>query len=195
MREDWRVDLPEGERGAVAIRKFTVERHSLENMRLMLNGGRQTRPGEYTMLTRNGRLWMSDTDAEQRDHWWAAREIERRGGRILIAGLGLGMIVKVALAVEGVEHIDVVEIDPDVAELVGQHYAGPRCTVHVADMFEIKWPVGTRWSYAWFDIWPELTTDNLPEMAKLARSYGQRVDAQGFWGKELLVARRRREPW
>jgi hypothetical protein len=185
----WKVDLPEGKRGRVEIRKFTIEENSLGNMLL---GMRASRAGEYTALFRDGRLWMSDTDAEQRDHWKADWQIRISGGRILVMGLGLGMIVHRALQYEHVEHVDVVEIDPDVAELVGQHYAGPRCTVHVADAYEIKWPRGTRWSYAWHDIWPDLCEDNLPEMARLARSYGRRVDQQGFWGKELLLQERRR---
>ena len=185
----WKVNLPEGELGSVSIERFTVPKNDIGNMLL---GSRATRPGEYTAIKRHGRLWMSDTDAEVNDHREADWQIQQRGGRVLVMGLGIGMIVNRALQYEHVEHVDVVEIDPEVAELVGQHYAGPRCTIHVADAYEIKWPKGTRWSYAWHDIWPDLCEDNLPEMARLARSYGRRVDEQGFWGKSLLLAERRR---
>lgn len=191
MRPEWQVDLPEGKRGDIEIRKFTVERDSIEAMRLRWQG-RGIAPGQYTALYRKGKLWMSDTDAEVRDHYEPDSQIRSRGGRTLIAGLGLGMVVKRALSYPNVEHVDVIEIDPDVAELVGQHYASERCTIHVADIFTLKWPVGSRWSYAWFDIWPTVCEDNLESMGKLARSYGRRVDAQGFWSKEQLVSERRR---
>lgn len=184
----WKVNLPEGEQDGVAIKRFTVEKNSIQNMLL---GARATRPGEYTMIERHGRLWMSDTDAEVRDHMTVDWEIRRRGGRVLVMGLGLGMIVNRALQYDHVEHVDVVEIDPVVASLVGQHYAGPRCTIHVADAYEIKWPPGTRWSVAWHDIWPDMCEDNLPEMGRLARSYGRRVDWQGFWGKDEILRQRR----
>jgi hypothetical protein len=187
----WRVTVPEGRRGAVAVERFTVERDDIEALRLSLSG-RGCQPGTYTKLTRNGQLWMSDTTAEQRDHWRPDAEISRRGGRVLIAGLGLGMIVARALSYPNVEHVDVVEIDRDLVDLVGPHYEGPRCTVHHADAYAIKWAAGTRWSVAWFDIWAELSEDNLPEMARLARSYGRRADWTGFWGKDEVLAERRR---
>lgn len=191
---DWKVELPEGKLGSVEIRKFEVPKGDIRNALL---GSRRTTPGVYTGLYRNGTLWMSDTDAEQHDHSPAKWEIDRRGGRVLVMGLGLGMIVKQALANPNVTHVDVVEVDPDVAALVGPAYSGERCTIHVADAYEIKWPVGTKWDVAWHDIWPTLSEDNLPEMAKLARSYGRRVGWQGFWGKSFLldIQRRNRGAW
>lgn len=190
---DMRVSLAPGRRGDVEVGKFTIERGSLENVREAMRG-RGCQPGEYTELRRNGRLWMSDTSAEQRDHYGVAYEIRRRGGRVLVGGLGLGMIVAEALRHDHVTHVDVVEIDPDVAALVGDQYAvDPRVSIHVADMYAMTWPPGTRWDVAWFDIWADLCTDNLHDMARLARSYGRRCDWSGYWGKELLQRHRRAE--
>jgi hypothetical protein len=189
--DDWKVSVPVGSKGDIEVRKFEVPEHSMENLRLSMQG-RAALPGEYTSLHRKGRLWMSDTTAEVRDHMGVDRQIRDRGGRILVMGLGLGMIVNRALQRDNVEHVDVVEIDPDVAALVGPHYEGPRCTIHVADAYEIKWPPNTRWTVAWHDIWANMCEDNLPEMARLARSYGRRVDWQGFWAKERILSERRR---
>ena len=198
MSDDWKVDLPEGMKGDVEVRKFVVPEASFENLRLALSG-RGCAPGEYTAIYRNGYLWMSDTSAEARDHFGVWSEIRRRGGRVLIMGLGLGMIVRKALTLDTVEHVDIVEIDRDVIDLVGPTYAAdPRVTIHHGDAYTMKWPPGTRWNVIWHDIWPDLSTDNLPEMAKLARSYGRRCDWQGFWGKEVLLRHRRQErnnPW
>lgn len=196
-----RVTVPEGSVGTLRVERFTVGEHSVENFFLGLKGGRSTRPGTYTALYDGRTLWMSDTDAEQRDHYeviHAVRSWEAR--RVLLNGLGLGMVLAAVLTFPHVEHVDVVERDERVIELVGPHYAGPRVTYHHADAYEQakSWPAGTRWGVAWHDIWPALCTDNLKKMAVLHRSYGRRVDWQGSWGKGLLEARRAKEqltPW
>jgi hypothetical protein len=193
--EEWKVDVPVGTRNDVTIRKFTVPEQSFENFRLAFQG-RACIPGEYTQMLRGRDIWMSDTTAEARDHFDVGREIERRGGRVLIVGLGLGMIVKHALSLPNVEHVDVVEIDPDVVALVGPAYASERCTIHEADIFDMTWEKGTHWTVAWFDIWPTICEDHLPEMARLARSYGRRADWKGYWGKdEALQLRRQWSRW
>jgi hypothetical protein len=189
--DEYKVDLPEGEHGRAKIQRFEIDPKSIWAMRMNLEG-RGARGGVYTRLTIGGQLWMSDTEAEIRDHLDAILEISRRGGRVLINGLGLGMVVKAALACENVEHVDVIESDPDVLALVGPHYASERCTIHEADAMQMKWPVGSRWTVAWHDIWLHMSEDNLPEMARLHRSYGRRVDWQGSWGRERIEAERRR---
>lgn len=189
---DMRVSLPEGSKGPWTIEHYEVRENDPANFRLMLQG-RGCTPGTYTVLKRDGAVWMSDTTAEQRDHSAAVWQIKRRGGRVLIMGLGIGMVVKAALDCENVEHVDVVEISRDLIDLVGPHYEGPRCTIHHADAYKIKWPPNTRWSVIWHDIWRDISEDNLLGMAKLARSYGRRCDWQGFWSKDLVLDMRRRE--
>lgn len=188
------VDLPECEQDGLKVERFTVEDHSIENLRL---GSRATRPGTYTGLKLNGRLWMSDTDAEKRDHMVAMRQISGlRARRILINGLGLGMVLKAALTLDHVEHVDVVEIDERVISLVGSHYAqDPRVHLHHADAYEqmSRWPVGTRWDVGWSDIWPTICTDNLVGMTKLRRSYGRRTHWHDCWGRDLLLVIQRKE--
>lgn len=180
-RDAYKVDLPFGEHGDARVGPIVVE----DDILLRMNG-RGTQPGQFTGLWIKGRLWMSDTQAEWYDHSIAVGQIRRRGGRILINGLGIGMVVKAALDCPDVEHVDVVESNADVIALVGPHYESDRCTIHHADAYEQMkaWPTGTRWTVAWHDIWLDMCTDNLPEMARLNRSYGKRTDWQGCWGKE-----------
>ena len=181
--DDWKVDVPVGKSNGVEVKKFMVEENSITNWRLVFQGRGATQ-GEHTMMLRNGELWMSDTIAEALDHYECQQWMQLLGGRVLVVGLGLGMIVKQALALPNVTHVDVVEIDPDVIALVGPTYAGPQCTIHQADIYELKWPPNTSWSVAWFDIWPTITSDNIPEMTRLARSYGKRTGWQGYWAKK-----------
>src|SRR5262252_4517707 len=121
-REAMTVDLPECEQDGLKVEKFTIDENNFANLRFMLEG-RGTRVGTYTGLLLNGRLWMSDTDAEKRDHLPAYRAIQlSRAKRVLINGLGLGMVLKAALTFDHVEHVDVVEIDERVINLIGPHY-------------------------------------------------------------------------
>lgn len=207
--ENWRaalaamaLDLPDIDEDGVKVEKFEIKPRSLSNMREAVNHGRGATPGVYTRLKVDGRLWMSDVTAERRDHFTPVEQIvDRDARRVLINGLGLGMVVAAALAVPSVEHIDVVEKDPRVARLIGGHYQRTgRVTVHVADAYERtkRWPSGTRWDVGWSDIWPEICEDNLPGMARLNRSYGRRCGWHGCWGRDVIVRQRaaeRRSGW
>ncbi len=155
---------------------------------------RSVPPGTYTGLLRNGAVWMSDTPAERRDHLSAYYEAKRLGGRVLVHGLGLGMIVKAVLDLPNVEHIDVVELDADVIALAGPAFDryGARVTIHEGDALTYKWPPGTRWTVVWHDIWRDICGDNLPEMATLHRKFGRRCDWQGSWSHAMLLSERRR---
>lgn len=190
------VDLPECSQGGLSIERFTIGQSDIHNAILSL-GGRSTRPGTYTALKLNGRLWMSDTDAEKRDHMAALHAMRNwEAKRVLINGLGLGMVLKAALAYEHVEHVDVVEIDERVIGLVGLHYAkDPRVHLHHFDAYEkmTQWPAGTTWDVVWSDIWPDLCTDNLKDMSRLRRSYGRRSNWNDCWGRDLLLRHQRRE--
>lgn len=141
---------------------------------------------------------MSDTPAEMRD--LAPLFWQPPSGRILVNGLGLGCVIHGLLASKEVTSIDVVEIDPDVIELVGSQIKDPRLTIHEGDAFTIQWPVGMRWNYIWHDVWDELCTDNLNgedvhpgTYATLHRRYGRRCDWQGSWGYDFLKYQQRRE--
>lgn len=201
--DEMTVTVPESFCGDTAIRRFTVQ--AANTFRTFSNSygarGRGLNPGDvYTGLYRRGELWMSDTPDEKRDHadalYYAG---QLRAARVLINGLGLGMVLGGLLAMDHVAHIDVVEIDAEVISLVAGHYqdaataAGKTVTVHQGDACSIAWPPGTRWDIAWHDIWPDLCTTNLEQMATLHRRYGRRVRWQGSWGKELLLHHRRRE--
>lgn len=193
------VTVPEGELDGMRVSRFTVKPGSTEGFQQAMKG-RPVRPGTYTRLTVGDTLWMSDTPAEKRDHYEAVRRIEKARGdgpvRVLINGLGLGMVLAAALSYDHVEHVDVVERDPRVIELVGPHYADDsRVSIVRGDAYETarSWSPGTRWHIGWSDIWPSLCTSDLKDHARLNRSYGRRCDWHGCWGHDLLLDRRAQE--
>jgi hypothetical protein len=199
------VDLPDSSVGRYHIRHFTVKPGSVQGMRFAMQG-RPIYPGTYTKLVvgkdpddpwSTARLWMSDTPAEKRDHVPAVAMIDfLKAKRVIINGLGLGMVLKAALSFDHVEHVDVVEISEEVIKLVGPHYTDdPRVNIIQADAYEQAkaWPTGTRWDVGWSDIWMDMDTDDLAGHARLNRSYGQRCQWHECWVHDLLVARRRAE--
>lgn len=190
------VTVPEGEIDGVRVERFTIEPNSIANMRNSLRG-RGTKPGTYTRLMQNGCIWMSDVDAEKHDHLspvWKMVGTDVK--RVLINGLGLGMVLNAALSYDHIEHIDVVEVDERIIKLVGPHYTSdPRVNLIHADAYEQtrRWPSGTRWDIGWSDIWGDVSTDDLETMAKMNRSYNRRCGWHECWAYWLLKDRQRRE--
>lgn len=182
--DQYKVDVPEGQSGDFKIKRFTVSQEDSEfaTLRALIKGGRGALPpGDYTGLYEHGRLWMSDTPDEIRDHLQAIRKAK---GYVLINGLGLGVVLAAVAAKPEVKHVTVVECSPDVIALVGPHYQerfGDRIEIVQDNAFTYKPPKGIRYGMVWHDIWPDICSDNLPAMKLLHRRYGRRADWQGSW--------------
>ena len=184
-----KVIVPEGTRGAWTVKRFDVgvddaERFNMrERIGAMQGHGvpREIRPGRYTGLY-NGASdpVMSDTPAEMRDH---AEFVRRAEGRVLIAGLGLGLCVHNLLLKRSVKSVTVVEIDPDVAFLVAPHYLCRDTRFHyeLANAEDWKPKKGDRFDFAWLDIWPSICGDHVPQIKKMVKRYRRFADSVDVW--------------
>lgn len=162
-------------------------------------------PGVYTTLTHDERgLVMSDLPGEIAgalpflDHTAGLA-----GGRILIAGLGLGIIPAWLLEHTAAGRIDVIEIDEDLIRLTtgaaracaepGESWADdPRLRIHRADAHAWQPGPGRRYAAGWLDIWDLVTPRNLPSMDQLEVRYGPHCDAIWSWERpecEAMLAR------
>lgn len=194
--------------GSWVVEPFTVDEAAARNGEIsaIFNYSNRFAPaGDYTRLVRGGpwprgTLVMSDTPDEISDHG-AAFHQAKRSERILINGLGLGCLLRGVLSLDNVRHVDVVEISGELVEAMLENAdwcRDPRVTIHVADAFTMKFPVGTTWDMAWHDVWDNLSGDNLGDglnhdgYGTLNRKYGGRVQWQGAWGQELVRERTRR---
>ena len=191
--ESRKVDVPEGVSGSWFVERFTVTESAtkLQNLQDAVHGygSRWVRPGVYTRLVHGSRVTgttvMSDTPAEIADH---LHFIRRATGTVLLHGLGLGVVLQGCLEGGNVEHVTVVEKSPDVIALVAPHYQkryGRRFELIEGDAFAWKPPRGRRWTCAWHDIWTSINPDNLPQMHRLHRRFGRRVEWQGSWSRSL----------
>lgn len=131
-----------------------------------------------TLHQPDGECVMSDDPQELRRHLPAVLAAR---GRVLVTGLGLGCVVRGLLANPRVEHVDVVEVDRHVLDLVGGSFAGePRVSLHHGDARTYAWPAETRWDLAWHDVWDEHQNLAIVHGRLLAR-YQTRARRQGAW--------------
>lgn len=185
-----KVSIPEGENGAYRVEKFEIseEGAKFHNMRASFQpprsgGARWVEPGEYTKLTHNGNCIMSDTPAELTDHIPIARKAK---GRILITGLGIGVVIQACLGKQEVEKVTVLEIAEEVIQLVGPHYKeryGNRLEIIHTDAREFQPATGDHWETAWHDIWEDICGDNWKEMQRLKDHYALFCSWQGCWAE------------
>ena len=189
MYRNYKVDLPTGQSGNWRVERFEVteEDAKWERLRSTIAHGAFRMPvpaGHYTRLmcgTGFGALVISDTPAEVRDH---IHPIHLAKGRVLVNGLGLGVVAQAMLMKPKVDKLTVIELSSDVIQLVGDHYLqrfGKRLEIINTDALTWKPPKGMRYDVVWHDIWNAICADNLPEMHRLHRRYGRRTDWQGSW--------------
>lgn len=158
-------------------------------------------PGRYARLVIDGQVVMSDTRMEKHTN---SRVINQSHGRVLVAGLGLGMVIQDMFARRfhrwgPVEHLTVVERDPDVIALVAPKHESPTVTVVQGDIDTWRPETGAKFDCIYFDIWPTITEDNLPQMARLHRSFAKYLNRDNpnawmdSWCCKYLRARRRQD--
>jgi len=190
--------LPEGQLGLATIRHFEVSQQdaAFTLMRQAATGGREqaVRPGKYAQLLVGRTLMMSDTQMERRSNYEVVR---RADGEVFIAGLGLGMILHPILAKENVTRVTVVEKYADVIKLVAPTLPHQeKLRIVEADVLDWKPEKGTRYDVVYFDIWPNITTDNQEDMALLHKRFAHYKRPGGWmdsWMRDTLKARKRQK--
>lgn len=185
------VPILQGESGDWKIRTFdlTKDEIMLDNLRAIRNGYPEflVKPGTYTTLTCKGRgVIMSNTPMEVKTN---LPFIKAAQGKVLINGLGLGMVLRAVLDKPEVKSVTVYEIDSDVIALVSPGFVGDitsgRLIVKQANCFDYKPVKGEVYDVAWHDVWDTICADNLPQMDKLTRKWSRRIPVQLCWAKSL----------
>jgi hypothetical protein len=160
------------EKGVASITKYTFSENDnpLYNLRAMRDGNYEHRmyDGTYVRLHINGELMMSDTAMERITN---KEFIYEAKGRVLVAGLGVGLILQAILDKPEVTEVVVVEKYQDVIDLVAERFAHPKLHIVCADIFEYELPKGEKFDTIYFDIWATISLENLDEMRKLHAKY------------------------
>jgi hypothetical protein len=193
--------------GDVQIDTFTLDQPPL---RSAWHPEEYIEPGTYARLRIGGAVVMSDTRNEQMTN---AEVVRQARGKVLIAGLGLGMILVPILKKADVDTVIVVERNPNVIALVEpalRKYVGiaehrEKLVVVRGDIF--TWQPATAWpkenwrrklNVIYFDIWTDQSTDELKVMKDLETKFRPYLAPKGYinsWGKETLKAYQRNRGW
>lgn len=190
--------LPEGALGVAKVSHFEIDARTagFTRLREVVTGGREKSipVGRYAQLFVGDTLMMSDTPMERTSNYGV---VQNARGHVLIAGLGLGMILHPILAKPEVTRVTVVEKYEDVAKLVGPTLPHQdKLDLVVGDILTWAPPKGTKYDTIYFDIWPTIDPDNLPQMARLHRRFASRKTPGAWmdsWKRDELQARKRRE--
>ena len=170
--------VTEGKKGTAWVKHFAAESvGSVQRLRSMMNGQLAPSKGEkyvalYTMNKHYTEiLEMSDTPEERKTNMLFVKKAK---GRVLIGGLGVGMVLEAILRKPEVTHVTVVEANFDVMELVGPHVGKGhkrKLTIVPGDIFTWNPPEGAKYDTVYFDIWPHISSDNLEEMERLHKKF------------------------
>lgn len=189
--------VPIGKKGVAKVDHFTVSQEASQ-LTAFRRGG-YVPSGEYARLTVGHTLMMTDTRMEQNSNYGVVRASY---GDVLIAGLGIGMITIPILRKPEVQSVTIIEKYQDVVDLVEPALREkiPEATklkVIVADIMDWTPPKGQKWDTIYFDIWPDITTENLKDMEVLHRRFARRKRFKDSWMdswmRNTLKAQQRRD--
>ena len=187
--------VPEGRVGDAAVEHFEVDQ-AAARWSSVRDRAFAVREGRYARLTIKGHLWMSDTTMERRSNFGV---VQAAHGRVLIAGLGLGMLLKPILENPKVTEVVVIEKFADVIALIAPHFDSPKLKVILGDIYEWRPAKGEVFNTIYFDIWPDVTTDSLADINKLHRAFARYKDKDDMrvwmdsWMSDHLRSKRRRD--
>ncbi len=141
----------------------------------------RTSNGNTMLLAEGNQLWMSDIPKEIDT---TRRFLEAAKGKILILGLGIGMVPAWLSKHEDVESIDIVEINQEVIDYVGEHLVNnfPKITIYKGDA--LTWNPGDRhWDCALQDFWPDAPDEK--QLPIIVEKYKPFVTTQYFWTGDI----------
>jgi predicted membrane-bound spermidine synthase len=179
--------------------KFSHRENPLYNMRLIRDGQSlfTMYDGEYVRLVVDGELMMSDTNMEKLSN---EEFVANAHGHVLIAGLGIGLVLwNIMGKMESgeVKSVTILEKSADVIKLVGKKFRHRNIKILNADVFEWVPPAGAKYDVIYFDIWPNVSSDNLPEMTMLHRRFNKYLSKQpkawmGSWMRDYTRRMKRK---
>lgn len=178
--------IPEGRVGSAEVKHLIMtEKMSQATLfRAMFNNAscEHIAPGKYAQLYVDDKLMMSDTTAEKMAN---SKFVSHARGRVLIAGLGLGMILYPTLVKPNVTNITVVEINKDVIDLIQPHVrtfpgANKKLEIINNDIYDYE-PPNVKFDTIYFDIWPESPSEEEQEELEATAANWAPNAWIGFW--------------
>jgi spermidine synthase len=203
--------IPEGKNGDACVKHYTMDADAsaFSHLRAVVTGdrGAAAAEGTYAQLLVNNYLVMSDTRMEKDTNREFLRMASISGGDVLIGGLGLGVILIPLLQLKDIKSVTVIEKSSGVIALVHDALMkrlgklGKKLIVINADILTWKPPAGKKWDCIYFDIWADISVDNLESITKLKRKFARRLNRDsgycwmGAWQEDRLRSLKRSGRW
>ena len=195
------IDLPEQQIGSFEIRHSYHKELDVVSMReAVLTGKRPLKVvfdpprlvhGLYELEDDVQALWIADWPIEIRQHREALEQM-LVSGRVLVGGLGLGIMANLLAQEPRVEQVDVVEISQDVADLCTPR--NPKVNVIVDDMYHwVENQEGWPYTTAFIDLWRGTNESTWwAEVLPLRRAIGQTCGPEAlahcqFWAEDQML--------
>lgn len=174
--------IPENTIGEFSISHFKISPKEIEHLRIddAIHGEREwsgiSPDVTYTRLKYGDTVVMSNTPMEMNTNFVF---IHHCSGKVMVGGLGIGMILIAIANRMHVEHLTVVERSPEVIMLVWPHIVGKLkfpavCQLGDVDTYRdarFKKPYPRMFDWIYFDIWSAPCGDNWEQYKKLKRLY------------------------
>lgn len=180
--------------GNAEIKRVTIPEGTVLQMwdeDIRMNRQELGRPFVSTQLIIDGSLWMTDTPLEVQTALPFILKAKRRGGHILIGGLGLGFVPTHLLEYAKVKSITVVEQSRDVIELVQSQIEHDNLEVIHDDVRnymedQAKRENGSRFNSIFIDIWDDMNApmNEMEEVMSLANKILRPKGFASCWLKE-----------
>lgn len=153
-----------GQNFRIEYRTATEEDCKYEKDRVLIGFNFKTyfnlRPGKYTYLMEADDAIMSDTPTEI---FTNVEFVSHAHGDVLIAGLGLGVMLKMLQEMPEVHSVTVIEKNREVIDLVADQLKLPEnFKIIEADIFH--YTPEKKFDVIYFDIWSDLSADQFSEM-------------------------------
>ena len=183
-------------KGLARIERFEISPTEARFYNIASDDLLQLRSGTFCKLFVDGELMMSDTLMERRSN---SKFINNANGRVLIAGLGIGMIIQNIIEKDCVKEIVVIEKYQDVIDLVLPKIKHPKLKVICSDIFDYELEVKDKYDSIYFDIWADICSDNLKDMKTLHKMFKSSLNTNNSksfidsWLKDFLQKRHRKE--
>ena len=155
------ISIPEASIGEYAIKHIHFPAHhkftTTFNLRNVMLGGQKkvefswNTPKTIHQLIGPSGVWMTDYPVEIAQMQQAIKGIR---GKVLVGGLGLGLVASLLAKRKTIKEVRVVEISREVIELVAEHIKHPKISIAFNDLFsELRTIPDGYFDYALFDIW------------------------------------------
>ena len=145
--DDWKTsasDIPEGCSNGVCIKKKKVDKGTLWSMKedergvfgydKVLFTESTTITGLEEWMEDEWQVWMTDSPREYYSMWELVART--KPGKVLVGGLGLGVLANLLSLRNDIDDITVVEISESVIDLVGD-YVNPKVKIINDDIFKV----------------------------------------------------------